>query len=305
VYRYYPHGEAFSGNPGATGPGFATYERDQHAGLDQAWNRAYLSTYGRFAQPDPYQASGGAAEPGSWNRYRYVQGDPVNYYDPQGLQALPVCPGGDCQDEAPGAIPTIFFCRLFPEHPMCVTIPVSQTPTWEERPLAVKLSQTKALLARIVESFPDDCINLLATVTKSGGPTSAKGGSPLSLTRQSLKSTFGNMELRILSETLNPRAIELWKNTSDAAYDAALRRLGERKLSDLLDFRAAEAASEYYGSLIYVTPGSSVLTLNQLASLLVHEALHLMGYGHGQDTGFPFTFDDIDEKCLKPLNIKP
>jgi RHS repeat-associated protein len=87
VYRYYPHGEAFAGNPSTTGPGFATYERDQHAGLDQAWNRGYLSNYGRFAQADPYQASGGAGEPGSWNRYGYVGGDPVNLHDPSGLQA--------------------------------------------------------------------------------------------------------------------------------------------------------------------------------------------------------------------------
>jgi hypothetical protein len=29
--------------------------------------------------------SGGAADPGSWNRYGYVGGDPVNWYDPDGL----------------------------------------------------------------------------------------------------------------------------------------------------------------------------------------------------------------------------
>jgi RHS repeat-associated protein len=85
VYRYYPHGEPFGTNPVTTGPHFATYERDQVAGLDQAWNRGYLPTYGRFAQADPYQASGGAADPGSWNRYAYVGGDPVNFYDPPGL----------------------------------------------------------------------------------------------------------------------------------------------------------------------------------------------------------------------------
>jgi RHS repeat-associated protein len=85
VYRYYPHGEAFAGNPSTTGPHFGTYDRDQHAGLDQAWNRGYLNAYGRSAQADPYQASGGAGEPGSWNRYGYVQGDPVNFHDPRGL----------------------------------------------------------------------------------------------------------------------------------------------------------------------------------------------------------------------------
>ena len=45
--------------------------------------------------PDPYRASGGPADPGSWNRYAYVQGDPVNFYDPSGqLIAVPLGDGG-------------------------------------------------------------------------------------------------------------------------------------------------------------------------------------------------------------------
>ena len=35
--------------------------------------------------PDPYLASGGTGSPSSWNRYAYVSGDPVNFYDPKGL----------------------------------------------------------------------------------------------------------------------------------------------------------------------------------------------------------------------------
>jgi hypothetical protein len=34
---------------------------------------------------DPYEASGRSGEPGSWNRYPYVGGDPVNKLDPRGL----------------------------------------------------------------------------------------------------------------------------------------------------------------------------------------------------------------------------
>ncbi|MBI1897279.1 MAG: hypothetical protein HYS04_12270 [Acidobacteria bacterium] len=40
-------------------------------------------------RPDPYVASGGAADPGSWNRYGYLGGDPVNFSDPWGLQQCP------------------------------------------------------------------------------------------------------------------------------------------------------------------------------------------------------------------------
>ena len=61
-------------------------------GLDYADQRMYASTYGRFNTPDPYQAGGAAngsvsnpSDPGSWNRYSYTRGDPVNRLDPRGL----------------------------------------------------------------------------------------------------------------------------------------------------------------------------------------------------------------------------
>jgi hypothetical protein len=50
--------------------------------LDQ---RFYASTYGRFNSADPYAGSAGPQDPGSWNRYSYVAGDPVNRHDPHGL----------------------------------------------------------------------------------------------------------------------------------------------------------------------------------------------------------------------------
>lgn len=72
---------------------FATYWRENN-GLDYAQNRYYSSVYGRFTTPDPYRASGGPADPGSWNRYAYVQGDPINFNDPSGLWLCPIGGGG-------------------------------------------------------------------------------------------------------------------------------------------------------------------------------------------------------------------
>lgn len=47
--------------------------------------------------PDPYRATTGSvnnpADPGSWNRYAYASSDPVNYNDPQGLDACAVGTG--------------------------------------------------------------------------------------------------------------------------------------------------------------------------------------------------------------------
>lgn len=64
---------------------FATYFRDSTTALDYAQNRYYARTIGRFTSPDPYRASGGPADPQSWNRYAYVQNDPVNHNDPSGM----------------------------------------------------------------------------------------------------------------------------------------------------------------------------------------------------------------------------
>jgi RHS repeat-associated protein len=73
-------------------------------GLDYGDHRMYASTYGRFNTPDPFQGkakgAGDPGTPGSWNKYEYTLGDPVNNVDPQGT-FLPIpcdpslCPFGN------------------------------------------------------------------------------------------------------------------------------------------------------------------------------------------------------------------
>jgi len=84
-YKYAPYGQEIGGATDNDTTKFATYTRDSLSGLDYALNRYYKPEWGRFTSPDPYQASGGPADPGSWNRYTYVGGDPVNKSDPLGL----------------------------------------------------------------------------------------------------------------------------------------------------------------------------------------------------------------------------
>jgi RHS repeat-associated protein len=71
---------------------FATYTRDAATGLDYADQRYYASNFGRMMSPDPYEASIGSEDPGSWNRYSYTRADPINRLDPAGLSDT--CP--DC-----------------------------------------------------------------------------------------------------------------------------------------------------------------------------------------------------------------
>ena len=84
IGKYFPYGQE---RPSATTNGtekFATYFRDSDTGLDYAQNRYYQPGMARFMTTDPYIASAKAGEPGSWNRYAYTRGDPVNRTDPLG-----------------------------------------------------------------------------------------------------------------------------------------------------------------------------------------------------------------------------
>jgi RHS repeat-associated protein len=66
---------------------FTSYEHDSDGGED-AMMRRYASSLSRFSQPDPYDGSYDLTEPQSFNRYAYVQNDPVNFVDPSGLDGI-------------------------------------------------------------------------------------------------------------------------------------------------------------------------------------------------------------------------
>jgi RHS repeat-associated protein len=74
---------------GATNRRFTSYDRSSVTGLDYAVNRHYDPQQGRFTQVDPIgMKSVDLTDPQSFNRYAYVQNDPVNFTDPSGLFAL-------------------------------------------------------------------------------------------------------------------------------------------------------------------------------------------------------------------------
>ncbi len=111
VGKYYPFGEdrntTYIPNDQVK---FATYTRDSATSLDYADQRYYASTFGRFMTADPYQASGGPKEPGSWNRYAYSINDPVNFFDPSGLERC----GSSFSDNGNGVISiTVYDCIGF------------------------------------------------------------------------------------------------------------------------------------------------------------------------------------------------
>jgi len=60
-------------------------ERDDASGLDHTWWRKNEIRAGRWTSPDPYLGSMIITNPQSFNRYAYVNNDPVNFVDPTGL----------------------------------------------------------------------------------------------------------------------------------------------------------------------------------------------------------------------------
>jgi RHS repeat-associated protein len=83
IGKFYPYGTE---RPSATmndTEKFTGYFRDGSTGLDYADQRYHQPGTGRFVTPDA-APSASASDPGSWNRYAYVGGDPVNSVDPSG-----------------------------------------------------------------------------------------------------------------------------------------------------------------------------------------------------------------------------
>jgi RHS repeat-associated protein len=97
---------------------FATYMRDGVSGLDYAVNRYHMPGQGKFATADPYQASGGTADPGSWNRYSYVEGDPVNLFDPQGQDSYTFYASTTAY--ASQVLTVAQICQMSPGYSMCI-----------------------------------------------------------------------------------------------------------------------------------------------------------------------------------------
>ena len=109
IGKFYPYGQE---RPSSTANGtekFTGYFRDSETGNDYAINRYQQPGTGRFLTADG--KGGGADDPGSFNKYAYAGGDPVNRVDPNGTDWIYVgngyCStlddGGGCYDPGGGS----------------------------------------------------------------------------------------------------------------------------------------------------------------------------------------------------------
>ena len=101
-HDYLPFGEDVPGSVGlrASTPGYGQADgvRHRYAGMEQdeatemshtLW-RKFDSLSARWTSPDPYGGSMEASSPQSFNRYTYVNNDPVNKIDPTGLRLIDI-----------------------------------------------------------------------------------------------------------------------------------------------------------------------------------------------------------------------
>ena len=109
---YFPYGQEAPTTTAGDKEKYATYRHDAATDLSYADQRYYATGAGRFITADPFEASAGPEDPGSWNRYSYVNGDPVGFLDPNGLLASSADTGGGGGSIAVYNIPGLIF-RVF------------------------------------------------------------------------------------------------------------------------------------------------------------------------------------------------
>lgn len=81
---------------------YAGMESDEATGMAHTLWRKYDSYSARWTSPDPYGGSITVADPQSFNRYSYVNNDPVNKIDPSGLMGKLPDAGTSWNDVADG-----------------------------------------------------------------------------------------------------------------------------------------------------------------------------------------------------------
>jgi RHS repeat-associated protein len=99
VGKFYPYGQEIATTPTYGTEKFTGYFADSDTGNDYAVNRYMTPSSGRFMTPDPSGSRfANPANPGSWNRYAYVGGDPINRRDARGLDDDDDDDDGECAE---------------------------------------------------------------------------------------------------------------------------------------------------------------------------------------------------------------
>jgi RHS repeat-associated protein len=277
VGRYLPYGEAKPGssNPAGDNEKFATYTRDAGTGLDYADQRWFIAGTARFLTSDPYEASGGAGDPGSWNRFGYVGGDPVGRFDVRGLEEQDVTFTVDVFAKLPEA--------LTPYQEMLIGTYRRSQRTLQEMDAAPNSPQdgpafaarrtTAQMQSRVVQAFASlstSCLDLL----KSKNPFGSIAPNLLQLSIQAA-GTANFVDASSDAQWLRLRASEVAGASIPASlppdmtvgeYATAIRQVDEKEKG--VTFAARVGQAVILMPAFYKDYGSQDRTL-------IHEVLHI------------------------------
>ncbi|WP_238395098.1 RHS repeat domain-containing protein, partial [Pseudoxanthomonas mexicana] len=95
---YEPYGQLIN-RPLTDGPGFTGHVQDSATGLTYMQQRYYDPQAGLFLSSDPVTAL--SAPVGLFNRYRYANGNPYKFMDPDGRKICSPLTGDDCTVKPP------------------------------------------------------------------------------------------------------------------------------------------------------------------------------------------------------------
>ena len=87
-----PYGQLMNSGAGDAYSWTGLFQDTEYSG-DAAWYRNYSTRQARWLTPDPYNGSYDLYNPQSFNRYAYVNGNPLAYTDPTGLAGAGVLTG--------------------------------------------------------------------------------------------------------------------------------------------------------------------------------------------------------------------
>ncbi len=265
VGKYYPYGEERN-SPQLPNDQvkFATYTRDSATGNDYADQRYYTSVLGRFMTPDPYKASAGPSDPGSWDRYSYTRADPINRYDPSGMDDCgPEDDSSDCNQ-----IPNAFILVSGTPPPN----PKGTKPTSGYAPIKVtKLSnsnkqavQVQNDLRSLTQAIDDDSKCLDWLTKNSSDPVAAL-----------------NLVVNALLNTNNATGVAVGVgNFSDPNINALAGTFGTNIIPAGSMQITVNSAGAFFNGNVPVGPGVPQTILGDTsaaqAEILIHELAHIM-----------------------------
>ena len=250
--NYYPYGQEMQATPDGRTK-FATYYRDT-PGLDYADQRYYANAGGRFLTPDPGGLStADPSDPGSWNMYAYVKGDPVNSTDPTGL-------------ESDGSSLGCIINGLW--SPTC-DLPVNRfTPVSAFTKAANNLgTAAQAFVDRT--NFSQQCQDDIAAIATGAPDYIDKSTITIdALQAAAARTNFANgVGSQVSQAALYPTSPQAAANVSDKTIGALF--------SD--PTKLVTAVTTLGGSTVYINPAAITGSLGVNEGLLIHELLHELG----------------------------